>query len=46
VIWILESGVAADGIDDAMVLGCSHPLGPLRLADLIGPGTVAARGLP
>ncbi|EKX65504.1 3-hydroxyacyl-CoA dehydrogenase, C-terminal domain protein [Streptomyces ipomoeae 91-03] len=23
-------------MDDAMMLGCSHPMGPLRLADLIG----------
>ncbi|MEU1030501.1 3-hydroxyacyl-CoA dehydrogenase family protein [Streptomyces mirabilis] len=30
-IWILESGFTADGIDDAMVLGCSHPMGALAL---------------
>ena len=32
-----EQGVAsADSIDEIMVLGMSHPMGPLRLADLIG----------
>jgi 3-hydroxybutyryl-CoA dehydrogenase len=25
-----------------MVLGCSHPVGPLRLVDLIGLDTIAA----
>ncbi len=33
----LELGVATHhAIDDAMKLGCGHPMGPLALADLIG----------
>lgn len=36
-IRMLEDGVAAaDDIDSAMVLGYKHPLGPLRLTDIIG----------
>lgn len=42
-IRMLESGFATrDGIDQGMVLGCAHPMGPLRLADLIGLDTVMA----
>ena len=42
-IRMLESGVAAaEDIDNAMVLGCGHPLGPLRLIDLIGLDTIMA----
>ena len=42
-IRMLESGfAAADDIDTGMVLGCGHPMGPLRLADLIGLDTVTA----
>jgi 3-hydroxybutyryl-CoA dehydrogenase len=34
---MLEHGVAsADDIDKAMVLGYNHPMGPLRLTDLVG----------
>ena len=34
---MLEAGVAiADDIDTAMTLGYNHPLGPLRLTDLVG----------
>jgi 3-hydroxybutyryl-CoA dehydrogenase len=36
-IRMLEEGVAsADDIDAAMVLGYKHPVGPLRLTDLVG----------
>jgi len=36
-IRMLEAGVAsADDIDKAMVLGYGHPMGPLRLTDLVG----------
>jgi 3-hydroxybutyryl-CoA dehydrogenase len=42
-IRMLESGFAsAQDIDTGMALGCGHPMGPLRLADLIGLDTVAA----
>jgi 3-hydroxybutyryl-CoA dehydrogenase len=34
--------VSADMVDEGMVHGCSHPLGPLRLADLIGLDVVVA----
>lgn len=36
-IRMVESGFAsASDIDTALVEGCAHPMGPLRLADLIG----------
>jgi 3-hydroxybutyryl-CoA dehydrogenase len=36
-IRMVEAGVAsADDIDKAMVLGYGHPMGPLRLTDLVG----------
>ncbi len=42
-VRMAESGFAApQDIDDGMVLGCAHPMGPLRLADLIGLDTVRA----
>lgn len=42
-VRMLESGfAAAEDIDSGMVLGCAHPMGPLRLADLIGLDTVKA----
>ena len=42
-IRMLESGFArAEDIDAGMVHGCSHPIGPLRLCDLIGLDTVKA----
>ncbi|AQS71934.1 3-hydroxybutyryl-CoA dehydrogenase [Streptomyces pactum] len=44
-IRMYEAGYAdAENIDKAMTLGCSHPMGPLALADLIGLDTVAAIG--
>lgn len=42
-IRMLESGFAsAEDIDQGMVLGCAHPLGPLALTDLIGLDTTEA----
>ena len=42
-IRMLESGFAsADDIDQGMIKGCAHPMGPLALADLIGLDTTSA----
>ena len=42
-IRMLESGFAtADDIDQGMVRGAAHPMGPLALADLIGLDTTMA----
>ncbi|GAA3027392.1 3-hydroxybutyryl-CoA dehydrogenase [Gordonia defluvii] len=42
-IRMVESGFATvEDIDKAMVLGCAHPMGPLRLTDLVGLDTVKA----
>ncbi|MEV6025682.1 3-hydroxybutyryl-CoA dehydrogenase [Streptomyces sp. NPDC052036] len=42
-IRMAESGFAtAADIDTSMELGCAHPMGPLKLADLIGLDTVAS----
>jgi 3-hydroxybutyryl-CoA dehydrogenase len=42
-IRMLESGFAsAEDIDNGMILGCAHPMGPLRLTDLIGLDTTKA----
>ena len=42
-IRMMESGFAtAVDIDTGMVEGCNHPMGPLRLADLIGLDTTQA----
>ena len=42
-VRMLESGFAsAEDIDQGMVKGCAHPMGPLALADLIGLDTCAA----
>jgi 3-hydroxybutyryl-CoA dehydrogenase len=42
-IRLVDSGlVSIETVDQAMVQGCSHPLGPLRLADLIGLDVIAA----
>lgn len=45
-IRMYEAGYAtAADIDQGMVLGCGHPMGPLALADLIGLDTVRAIGV-
>lgn len=42
-IRMVENGFATvQDIDKAMVLGCAHPMGPLKLSDLIGLDTVKA----
>ncbi|MGQ0624804.1 MAG: 3-hydroxybutyryl-CoA dehydrogenase [Sporichthyaceae bacterium] len=42
-IRMMDSGFAsAEDIDNGMVLGCAHPMGPLALADLIGLDTIKA----
>ncbi|MEW1632747.1 3-hydroxybutyryl-CoA dehydrogenase [Streptomyces sp. NPDC093801] len=42
-IRMAESGFATPAdVDAGMELGCAHPMGPLKLADLIGLDTVAA----
>ena len=42
-IRMMESGFAsAEDIDNGIVLGCAHPMGPLRLTDLIGLDTTKA----
>jgi 3-hydroxybutyryl-CoA dehydrogenase len=42
-IRMMESGFAsAEDIDTGMVEGCGHPMGPLRLTDLIGLDTTLA----
>ena len=42
-IRMMESGFAsAEDIDTGMIEGCSHPMGPLQLTDLIGLDTTLA----
>ncbi|MFE7723930.1 3-hydroxybutyryl-CoA dehydrogenase [Nocardia rhizosphaerihabitans] len=42
-VRMLDSGAAtAEEIDQGMVEGCAHPLGPLKLIDLIGVDTTVA----
>jgi 3-hydroxybutyryl-CoA dehydrogenase len=44
-VRMVATGTAtAEDIDTGMTAGCAHPMGPLRLADLIGLDTVAAIG--
>lgn len=44
-IRMFESGTATrEDIDNGMELGCAHPMGPLKLSDLIGLDTIAAIG--
>jgi 3-hydroxybutyryl-CoA dehydrogenase len=42
-VRMYESGFASrEDIDRGMVLGCAHPMGPLKLSDLIGLDTLLA----
>ncbi|MGC4935029.1 3-hydroxybutyryl-CoA dehydrogenase [Gordonia sp. DT30] len=42
-IRMVERGFATvEDIDKGMVLGCAHPMGPMRLADLVGLDTIKA----
>jgi 3-hydroxyacyl-CoA dehydrogenase len=42
-IRMFDAGYAsAEDIDQGMTLGCAHPMGPLRLSDLIGLDTLKA----
>jgi 3-hydroxybutyryl-CoA dehydrogenase len=42
-IRMYESGFASkEDIDNGMMLGCAHPMGPLALADLVGLDTLLA----
>ncbi|WP_318656741.1 MULTISPECIES: 3-hydroxyacyl-CoA dehydrogenase family protein [Streptomyces] len=42
-IRMVESGAARpEDIDSGLELGCAHPMGPLRLLDLIGLNTAQA----
>lgn len=42
-VFVLQEGIASsEDIDLGMRLGCSHPIGPLALADLIGLDTLLA----
>jgi 3-hydroxybutyryl-CoA dehydrogenase len=44
-VRMVESGAGtAETVDRAMELGCAHPMGPLRLSDLIGLDVVTAIG--
>jgi len=42
-VRLVEHGFASpEAVDKGMVLGCSHPVGPLKLADLIGLDAIAS----
>jgi 3-hydroxybutyryl-CoA dehydrogenase len=44
-IHMVEAGFATqDDVDEGMRAGCGHPMGPIRLADLIGLDTLQAIG--
>jgi len=39
-IFLLQEGVKAEDIDNAMKLGTNQPMGPLTLADFVGLDTL------
>lgn len=42
-VRMFESGIASrEDIDNGMEMGCAHPMGPLKLTDLIGLDTVTS----
>jgi len=42
-IRMFESGMASrEDIDNGMEMGCAHPMGPLKLSDLIGLDTIVS----
>ncbi|MGW8375753.1 3-hydroxybutyryl-CoA dehydrogenase [Streptomyces sp. ODS28] len=42
-VRMFESGIASrEDIDNGMEMGCAHPMGPLKLSDLIGLDTVVS----
>lgn len=42
-VRMFESGIAGrEDIDNGMELGCAHPMGPLKLSDLIGLDTIVS----
>jgi 3-hydroxybutyryl-CoA dehydrogenase len=42
-IRMFESGIASrEDIDNGMEMGCAHPMGPLKLSDLIGLDTIVS----
>lgn len=44
-IRMVEAGIAsAEDVDTGMVLGCAHPMGPLKLSDMVGLDTLKSIG--
>jgi 3-hydroxybutyryl-CoA dehydrogenase len=41
-IYLLQEGVKPEDVDQAMMLGTNHPMGPLTLADFVGLDTLLA----